>query len=381
VDFTLSDEQTLIREMTREFAAKEIAPRRAELLADAGRVRALAGELASMGYMGMLLSPEHGGGGVDLVSFLIAVEELARVDAGIATAVVVANALAGFPIERLAPAEAAGRLSAIASGQVLVGALVAGDAGAPAGVEEDGVSLVSTAGGLEIDGRAEGVSFATVADAFVVHAPLAAANGGRGRGIFFLERDATGLSVEAPDRRLGFELTHSAGVRFRGCRLSGGALLARGTEAQAEELDGVVALSAGARCLGIAEAAFAAALEHARERVQFKQPIAELPPIQRKIADMRTEIDAARWLLWRAAWSADGGLPHARTALEARLFAAEAGTRVTHSALQIFGGYGCMEEYAVARHYRDARVAASELAPPEDRRLRVARSLVRDGVA
>jgi alkylation response protein AidB-like acyl-CoA dehydrogenase len=362
----------------RRFATERLAPGRRERDRrhefPAAAVRA-AGEL---GLNGVFIPEEYGGAGLDMLSYALAIEELARVCPSTAVTLSVTNSVCCWPIWRFGSEEQKrGPLRELASGSCLGGfGLTEPGSGSDAGslrttARRDGDSWV-------LDGEKAWITNAGVARWFVVLARSTPAAGSRGISAFLVPGDAPGLRVGAPEEKLGLRASVTAPLAFDGCRLPAASLL--GEEGQGFKIALATLdhsrLGIAAQSVGIHQRALELGVGYARERVQFGVPIAGHQAVQFAIARMATELAAARALTWAAA-AGEGGADGGRRAAQAKLYASEAANRACYDALQIHGGNGFCEEYEVARLYRDVRVTTLYEGTSEMQRLVIARQLLR----
>jgi butyryl-CoA dehydrogenase len=379
MDFELTDEQQLIRDAVREFAAAEVAPIAAELDRDHRFPSELLPRLAEMNLMGMPYPEKEGGAGADYVSYVIAVEELSRACASTGIILSAHTSLATWPIfkfgteaqkERYLPDMASGRrLGAFALTEPAAGTDAAAGT-ATATLHGDGYAL---------NGSKMFITNAPYADVYIVFAKTDPERGTRGMSAFIIEKGAAGFSVGEAEHKLGIRGSSTPPVYFSDCRVPKEALLGgegEGFKIAMQTLDGG-RIGVSAQALGIAQAALDASVAYAKERIQFGKPIATLQAIQWMIADMATEIDAARLLVYRAASCVDQGQPYSTEGAMAKLFASETATRVAGKAIQIHGGYGYTESYPVERNYRDAKITELYEGTSEVQRMVIARSTLR----
>jgi butyryl-CoA dehydrogenase len=379
MDFELTDEQELIREAVREFAEAEVAPIAAELDRDHRFPSELLPKLADLNLMGMPFPEKVGGAGADEVSYVIAVEELSRACASTGVIVSAHTSLATWPVyhfgnetqhEQYLPDMASGRrLGAFALTEPAAGT----DAGAGT------CTAVLSGDEYILNGSKIFITNAPFAEVYIVFAKTDPAQGTRGMSAFIVEKDTPGFSVGEAEHKLGIRGSSTPPLYFSDCHIPSGALLGgegNGFKVAMQTLDGG-RIGIAAQALGIAQAALDASVAYAKERVQFGKPIATLQAIQWMIADMATEIDAARLLVYRAASCIDNGLPYSTEGAMAKLFASETATRVAGKAIQIHGGYGYTESYPVERNWRDAKITEIYEGTSEVQRMVIARSCLR----
>ena len=380
MDFELTDEQELIREAVREFAETEVAPIAAELDREHRFPTELLPKLAELNLMGMPYPEKVGGAGADYLSYVIAIEELSRACATTSVIVSAHSSLATWPIYKFGTPEQHDKyLSDMASGRRL-GAFALTEPAAGTDAAAGTCTAVLKGDEYVLNGSKIFISNAPYAEIYVVFAKTdPAAPGTRGMSAFIVERDTPGFSVGEAEHKLGIRGSSTPPLYFSDCRIPKDALLGEegtGFKIAMQTLDGG-RIGIAAQALGIAQAALDASVAYAKERVQFGKPIATLQAIQWMIADMATEIDAARLLVYRAASCVDNGRPYSTEGAMAKLFASETATRVAGKAIQIHGGYGYTESYPVERNYRDAKITEIYEGTSEVQRMVIARSCLR----
>jgi butyryl-CoA dehydrogenase len=379
MDFELTDEQQLIRDAVREFAEAEVTPIAAELDHDHRFPYELLPKLAEMNLMGMPYPEKEGGAGADYMSYVIAIEELSRACASTGIILSAHTSLATWPVYKFGTEAQKDRyLQDMASGRRLGAfALTEPAAGTDAGAGTATATL--HADGYALNGSKMFITNAPYAEVYIVFAKTDPDRGTRGMSAFIVEKDTPGFSVGEAEHKLGIRGSSTPPIYFSDCRVPREALLGaegEGFKIAMQTLDGG-RIGVSAQALGIAQAALDASVAYAKERVQFGKPIATLQAIQWMIADMATEIDAARLLVYRAASCVDRGQPYSTEGAMAKLFASETATRVAGKAIQIHGGYGYTESYPVERNYRDAKITEIYEGTSEVQRMVIARSTLR----
>jgi alkylation response protein AidB-like acyl-CoA dehydrogenase len=376
VDFELTAEQREIKALAREFAEAEIEPYASDWDREHRFPRELFSKLAELGLMGVCIPEELGGAGADFLSYILVLEELSRGDAGVGVTVAVHTSAVTLPILTFGTDEQRSRfVPPLARGeQIGAFALTETESGSDAG------SLRTTAtrdgDGWRISGTKQFISTAEYAGTFLFFARTDQDTpGARGVSAFIL--DAEHVRVTGREEKLGLNssVTNSIAVD---AAVDGDRMLhdeGKGFAVAMATLDGG-RIGIAAQALGIAQAAYDAARAYALERKQFGQRIADFQAIQWKLADMATEIDAARLLVYRAAWLKQQGKPHTEAGAKAKLFASEMARRQTAEAIQIFGGYGYTKEFPVERYYRDAKITEIYEGTSEIQRLVIARSVL-----
>ena len=379
MDFELTDEQQLIREAVREFAETELTPIAAELDRDHRFPHELLPKLAEMNLMGMPYPEKEGGAGADYMSYVIAIEELSRVCATTSVIVSAHSSLATWPIFKFGTrAQKDQYLNDMTSGRRL-GAFALTEPGAGTDAGAGTATATPYADGYALNGSKMFITNAPYADVYVVFAKTDPDHGTRGISAFIVEKDTPGFSVGEAEHKMGIRGSSTPPIYFSDCRIPKEALLGGegdGFKIAMQTLDGG-RIGIAAQALGIAQGALDASVAYAKERVQFGKPIATLQAIQWMIADMATEIDAARLLVYRAASCVDNGRPYSTEGAMAKLFASEMATRVAGKAIQIHGGYGYTESYPVERNYRDAKITELYEGTSEVQRMVIARSALR----
>jgi butyryl-CoA dehydrogenase len=379
MDFELTDEQQLIRDAVREFAEAEVTPIAAELDRDHRFPHELLPKLAEMSLMGMPYPEKAGGAGADYVSYVIAVEELSRACASTGVIVSAHTSLATWPVFKFGTeAQHERYLHDMASGRRL-GAFALTEPGAGTDAAAGTTTATLHADGYALNGSKMFITNAPFAEVYIVFAKTDPERGARGMSAFIVEKDTPGFSVGEAEHKLGIRGSSTPPVYFSDCRVPKDALLGAegdGFKIAMATLDGG-RIGIAAQALGIAQAALDASVAYAKERVQFGKPIAALQAIQWMIADMATEIDASRLLVYRAASFLDNGRPYSTEGAMAKLFASETATRVAGKAIQIHGGYGYTESYPVERNYRDAKITEIYEGTSEVQRMVIARSALR----
>ena len=379
MDFELTDEQELIREAVREFADAEVAPIAAEIDRDHRFPWELLPKMADLNLMGMPFPEKMGGAGADEVSYVIAVEEVSRACASTGCILSAHTSLATWPIYKFGtPAQHDRYLHDMASGRRLGAfALTEPAAGTDAGAGTCTALLKGDE--YVLNGSKIFITNAPFAEVYIVFAKTDPAKGTRGMSAFIVEKDTPGFSVGEAEHKLGIRGSSTPPLYFTDCHIPKDALLdgeGYGFKVAMQTLDGG-RIGIAAQALGIAQAALDASVAYAKERVQFGKPIANLQAIQWMIADMATEIDAARLLVYRAASCVDNDRPYSTEGAMAKLFASETATRVAGKAIQIHGGYGYTESYPVERNYRDAKITEIYEGTSEVQRMVIARSALR----
>jgi alkylation response protein AidB-like acyl-CoA dehydrogenase len=376
VDFTLSDEQQLIRQTARDFCDAEIAPYAAEWDRREAIDRSLVGKLAELGFLSAALPEQHGGMGLELVSYALVVEEIGRADSNVRGIVSVSNGLYGKSVARWGTDEQKARL---------LPALAAGEELGCYALTEPGAG--SDPGGLETRAERDGDDwvlsgqkiFITLGS-WAAHALVFARTGEPGpRGItcFVVPTAAPGFEARPIKGKLGLRAQDTAELFLDGVRVSDSDRLGdlgAGFKVAMSALDhGRISLGAG--CVGIAQGCLDASIAYTKERTQFGRPVASFQLVQELLADIAVETEAARLLVWRAAATADRGERHTVEASFAKYFASETAVRAANAAVQAHGGYGYVDEYPVGKYLRDARVTTLYEGTSQIQKLLIGRAL------
>jgi len=382
MDFMLSDEQQMVRDMCRKFADNELAPRAAEY----DRTHEFPWEpvkkLGEMGMLGVVYPEEYNGAGMDYVCYAIAVEEISRGCASNGVIVSAHNSLCLSPIYYYGTEEQKKKyLSKLTTGE-WIGCFGITEPGAGSDAAGTKTTAELKNGKWVLNGTKNFITNGGVAHVAVVMAVTEKGVGHKGLSMFIVEKGTPGFSVGKVEDKLGICASSTTELVFDNCEIPEANILGKKGEGFAiamHTLDGG-RVGIAAQAVGIAQAALDAAAKYAKERVQFNQPIAKLQAIQWMIADMATEIDAARLLTYRAAQLIGTGdrRKYSRYAAMAKLFASEASHRVTHKAIQVFGGYGYIKEYPVERHYRDSRITELYEGTSEIQRLVISSNVLND---
>jgi alkylation response protein AidB-like acyl-CoA dehydrogenase len=374
-DYDLSEEHELVRKTVREFAVERVAPVAEELDREHRFPYELVAELAELGLMGMTIPEEYGGAGADTLSYAIAVEEMTRVDSSLAITVAAHHSLGTLPLYYYGSEEQKREwLPELAAGRKL----------AAFGLTEPGAGSDASASRTRAELR-DGRWVINGSKIFITNAgtdisacvTITALTGDGEISNLIVPNGTPGYEISPPMEKLGWRSSDTRELSFRDCEVPEGNLLGergRGFQQFLEILDGG-RISVAAMGLGLAQGAYDLAYQYAQERVQFGQPIATFQAIQFKLADMATEIEAARGIVYKAAWLKDQGRAFAKEAAMAKLYTGELSHRVVNHALQIHGGYGYMDESPISRFYRDQKILEIGEGTNEVQRMVIARHL------
>ncbi len=375
MNFELAEEHELIRSTVRDFAEQRVAPVAEELDREHRFPYELVEELAGLGLMGLAVPEQWGGAGGDTISYAIAIEELARIDSSVCITVAAHTSLGTMPILLFGTeAQKQEWLPDLASGRRLAAfGLTEPGAGSDAGATQTRAELRD--GRWVIDGSK---IFITNAGTDISACVTITALTGEGEVSNIIVPNGTeGYVISEPMAKMGWRASDTRELSFQGCAVPEGNLLGpRGAGFQQflEILDGG-RISVAAMAVGLAQGAFDLAVAYAKERHQFGRPIADFQAVQFKLADMAVEIDAGRLLTYKAAWLKDQGKPFGQEAAIAKLYTGEVSNRVVNASLQIHGGYGFMDEFAISRLYRDQKILEIGEGTNEVQRMVIARHL------
>ena len=376
MDFELTAEQREIQALARDFARSEIEPYAAEWDRKHEFPRELYARLAELGLMGTCVPEEYGGAGTDFLSYILVLEELSRGDAGVGVTVAVHTSAATLPILAFGTDEQKSRfVPPLARGEHLGAfALTEPEAGSDAGALR--TTATPTDDGWTISGAKQWITNGTYAGAFITFARTDSGTGGA-RGVSAFILDADHVRVTRDEEKLGLNSSVTNDIVID-AEVGRDRLLHEenhGFRVAMATLDGG-RIGIAAQALGITQAAYDVARGYALERHAFGNRIANFQAIQHKLANMSMEIDAARLLIYRAAWLKQNGHPHTEEGAKAKLFASEMARRQTAEAIQVLGGYGYTKEFPVERYYRDAKITEIYEGTSEIQRLVIARSIL-----
>jgi len=380
MDFDLSAEQRMIQEMAQSFAQKEVLPKAAELDETGRFPEELVRQMAGLGLMGVAVPEEYGGAGMDNICYAIAMEEIARACASTAVILSVNNSLACAPILSFGSEEQKRTyLVPLATGEHLgCFGLTEPEAGSDAGSQK--TTAVRDGSHYVLNGTKNFITNATEADTCVLFAMTDREKKHKGITAFILDMKSEGITVGKKEVKLGICASATASIILEDVMIPAANRLGNegeGFKIAMHTLDGG-RIGIAAQAIGIARASLEDSLAYAKERKQFGQSIASFQAIQWMLADMATEIDAARMLTYRAAWRKDRNLRYTRESAMAKLYASEAAMRASVKGIQIHGGYGYIREYPAERHFRDAKITEIYEGTSEIQRLVIASDLLRD---
>jgi alkylation response protein AidB-like acyl-CoA dehydrogenase len=378
MQFDLSEEHKLIQSTVREFAEAEVKPHAAEIDKTGEFPRDTFKKAAELGFTGVYIPEEYGGAGMDHIAYSIVIEEISRVCASTGVILSVCNTLFNDPIMRFGSEEQKKKyVTPHASGEkVGCYCLTEPQAGSDAGNQK--TTAVKEGDDYILNGTKIWVTNGTVADTAIVYAVTDPSKGPKGISCFIVESAFEGWKLLREEEKLGITATATAQIQLEDCRVPAANLIGEENKGFPVALrtldDGRVGIAAQA--VGIAQGALDASLEYAQEREQFGKTISSFQAIQFMLADMATEIEAARLLLRRAAWMQDNAEKYSMEASVAKLYASEMSHRVCHKAIQIHGGMGYSRDYPVERFYRDQRITEIYEGTSEVQRMVISRNLL-----
>ncbi len=383
MDFDLSPEHALLRDTIRDFMRNEVAPIVDEHERERRFPRPLVDRLGQMGWLGIPIPESEGGAGLDTLAYAIAVEEIGRVWGSLGLIVAAHTSLGCGPLHLAGTDEQKERfLVPMASGRVIGGY---GLTEPGAGSDSGGTRTTARhepgpeGGTWVIDGGKRFITNAGQAGTYIVAARTGTrADGNPEISAFIVPAETPGFSVGRLEEKMGLHASATGELIFEGCRVPAANLLGvpgAGFKLFLQILDGG-RISIGALAVGLAQAALDASIPYAQTREQFGRPIGTFEGVAFLIADMATEIEAARQMVWRAAWLKDQGRDFGLAAAEAKLFASEVSSRATNAGIQVHGGYGYIEEYRVERYLRDAKLTEIGEGTSQIQRLVIARKIL-----
>ncbi len=382
MNFTPTEEQLAVQQTGRDFAQSEVLPKAAAIDREHRHPAELVKRMADLGFLGIAIPEQHGGSGFDHVSYALALEEICRACASTGVIMSVNNSLACDPINRFGTdAQKQEWLTPLASGKLLgCFGLSEPEAGSDAAAQKT-TAVKQSDGTWLINGTKNWITNGPVADVCVLFAMNDKAAGHKGITAFILPMKAKGVRCGPPDDKLGIRGSKSSQIYLDDVRLPADALLGEvggGFKVAMSTLDGG-RIGIAAQAVGIARAALEDSLAYAQQRRTMGKPIVQHQAIAFKLADMATEIDAARLLMLRAAWLKDSKKPYGKEAAMAKLYASDVANRAAREAIQIFGGNGYVTEFPVERHFRDAKITEIYEGTSEIQRLVIANYLAKGG--
>ncbi len=380
MDFNFTEEQIAIRDTARDFAQNEIAPTSVERDIKAEFPFDIVKKLGEFGFMGMLVPSEWGGAGFDTVSYVMAIEEISKVDASVGVIMSVNNSLVCYGINKWGTDEQKERfLRPLANGEKL-GCFCLSEPEAGSDATHQSTSAVKDGDYYIINGIKNWITNGKNSDIYFVQTMTNKELGYKGISTFLIDKDAPGLETGVKEDKLGIRSSDTCSVSFTNVRVHKNQLLGTeglGFKIAMETLNGG-RIGIGAQALGIAQASLEASVRYSKQRKAFGAPISGLQAIQFKLADMATETDASRMLILYAAWKKDQGLSYSKEAAMGKLLASKTAVKNALEAIQIHGGYGYVREYLVERYLRDSKITEIYEGTSEIQRVVISRAVLKD---
>ena len=381
MEFALTEEQKLIRQTAREFADEQLAPLAAEYDRSEEFTAPQAKLLGEMGFLGMMVSEEYGGAGLDTVSYVMAMEEVSRACASTSVTMTVQNSLVCWPIDYFGTEEQKRKyLVPLARGETL-GCYALSEPAAGSDPASMATTAVEDGDSYVLNGSKIFISNGGVSEVCIVWATTDRELKHKGITAFILESGWKGFVVGAEEKKLGIRGSNTTELHFENLRVPKANILGNvgdGFKIAMQTLDGG-RIGIASQAVGIGQACVDASVKYAHERHAFGRPLAELEAIQFKIADMAMEVQASRLLTYHAAWTKDQGQRYTKEAAMAKLHASEACTRAAHMAVQVHGGYGYLRDFPVERLYRDARITEIYEGTSEIQRIVISSMALKEG--
>jgi len=382
MEFSLSSEQMMLRDTAREYARNELLPNAARLDEEGVFPETQVKGMAELGLMGMMVDEAHGGVGMDVLSYALAMEEISAGCASCGVIMSVNNSLVCDPIETFGSQEQKQTwLPKLASGEQL-GCFALSEPGTGSDAGAQTCKTVLEGDTWVINGEKNWITNGAEADVCVLIAMEDSSKGVKGINAYIVPTDMPGFVLAKNEKKLGIKASSTSQISLQDLRLPTEALLGergKGFNVAMHTLDGG-RIGIAAQALGIARQAYEEARDYSMERHAFGGPISKLQAIQFMLADMATEIEAARLLVWQAAMLKEQKGNYGRASAMAKVYASEVSARVTHKAIQVFGGYGYSKEFPAERHFRDARITEIYEGTSEIQRLVIARSVLKEGI-
>ncbi|HEX9657531.1 MAG TPA: acyl-CoA dehydrogenase [Bacteroidota bacterium] len=379
MNFELTETQQLIRETARKFAVERAASTSIERDEKAQFPHELVKELGELGFMGMMVPEKWGGSGLDSVSYAIAVEEISRVDASLGVIMSVNNSLVCYGINQYGTDEQRERfLRDLASGKKL-GAFALSEPEAGSDASNQRTTAKKNGTSYVLNGTKNWITNGSTADVVLVMVATDKTKGSKGISAFIVEKGIPGFIVGKKEKKLGIRSSDTVSLSFEDCKVPGENRIGAegdGFRFAMKTLEGG-RIGIAAQALGIAQGSLDAALRYSKERKAFDHPIANFQAIQFKLADMATNVEAARMLMYRAAAMKDEGKPFGKEAAMAKLFASKIAVNAALESIQVHGGYGYVQEYLVERYLRDAKITEIYEGTSEIQRIVISRALLK----
>jgi len=379
MNFELTETQQLIRETSRKFAVERVAPTSIERDEKEEFPHDLVKELGELGFMGMMVPEKWGGSGLDSVSYAIAVEEISRVDASLGVIMSVNNSLVCYGINQYGTDEQRERfLLDLAAGKKL-GAFALSEPEAGSDASNQRTTAKKNGDSYILNGTKNWITNGSTANVVLVMAATDKTKGSKGISAFIVEKGIPGFNIAKKERKLGIRSSDTVSLSFEDCEVPEENRIGaegEGFRFAMKTLEGG-RIGIGAQALGIAQGSLDASLRYSKERKAFDHPISNFQAIQFKLADMATNVEAARMLVYRAAALKDEGKPFGKEAAMAKLFASRIAVNAALEAIQVHGGYGYVQEYLVERYLRDAKITEIYEGTSEIQRIVISRALLK----
>ena len=379
MNFELSEEHKMIRDAARDFAQNELLPGVIERDENQSFPHEQIKKMGDLGFMGMMVSPEYGGGGMDTVSYVLAMEEISKIDASASVVMSVNNSLVCWGLEKFGNEEQKQKyLKPLASGEI-IGAFCLSEPEAGSDATSQKTTAKDMGDHYLLNGTKNWITNGNNASVYIVIAQTDVEKGHRGINALIIEKGMDGFVVGPKENKLGIRGSDTHSLMFTDVKVPKENRIGEdgfGFKFAMKTLSGG-RIGIAAQALGVASGALELALQYSKERKSFGKPICEHQAIAFKLADMATEIEASRLLCLRAAWRKDMGLDFSESSAMAKLFSAEKAMRITTEAVQIHGGYGFVKEYHVERLMRDAKITQIYEGTSEIQKIVISRSILK----
>jgi alkylation response protein AidB-like acyl-CoA dehydrogenase len=379
MDFQFTEEQQMIQQAARDFAQTELKPGVIERDEHQKFPAEQIKKLGELGFLGMMVSPEYNGSGLDTISYVLAMEELSKIDASASVVVSVNNSLVCYGLEKYGSEEQKQKyLKPLAAGEI-IGAFCLSEPEAGSDATSQQTTAIDMGDHYLLNGTKNWITNGGSASVYLVIAQTDVAKGHRGINALIVEKGMEGFSIGPKENKLGIRGSDTHSLMFTDVKVPKENRIGEdgfGFKFAMKTLEGG-RIGIAAQALGIASGAYELAVQYAKERKAFGKPIAEHQAIQFKLADMATQIEAARMLCLKAAWLKDQGLPYAQASSMAKLFASEVAMSTTVEAVQVHGGYGFVKEFHVERLMRDAKITQIYEGTSEIQRIVIAREVLK----
>ncbi|MAQ69784.1 MAG: acyl-CoA dehydrogenase [Flavobacteriales bacterium] len=379
MDFTLSTEQKLIRDTARDFAQNELLEGVIERDENKEFPKMQIQKMADMGFLGMMVSPQYGGGGMDTISYVLAMEEISKVDASCSVIMSVNNSLVCWGIEKYGSEEQKEKyLHRLASGEI-IGAFCLSEPEAGSDATSQRTTAIDKGDYYLLNGTKNWITNGSSASIYLVIAQTDIEKGHKGINAFIVEKDTPGLTVGPKENKLGIRSSDTTSIMFSDVKVPKKNRIQEdgfGFKFAMKTLEGG-RIGIASQALGIASGAYELSLKYSQERKAFGKEIIKHQAIAFKLADMATEIDCGRLLCLKAAWQKDNNMSYALSSSMAKLYCAEKAMKITTEAVQIHGGYGFVKEYHVERLMRDAKITQIYEGTSEIQKIVISRSILK----